>query len=79
MLFYLVHLFLYFDTVDAQSANSGVERQTIKSTYRKKSIKGLSDRRPRRVSDLFVPDPTPTDWPYDSTGSHTDQVRQLYP
>ena len=44
---------------DAQSDNNGVEGQTIKSTFRNKSIKGLSDRRPRRVSDLFAPDSTP--------------------
>ena len=30
---------------DAQSDNNGVERQTIKSTYWNKSIKGLSDQR----------------------------------
>ena len=47
---------------DAQSDNNGVERQTIKATYRNKSIKGLSDRRPRRLSDLFATDPTPKWW-----------------
>ena len=44
------YIFAIIDGVD----NSGVERQTIKSTYRNKSIKGLSDRRPQHVSDLFA-------------------------
>ena len=58
----LQKLLSYNRVDDAQSGNNGVERQTIQSTYRNKSIKGLSDWRPRSVSDLFAPDTIPTLW-----------------